>query len=51
MKFQASTFTAGSPGQPLRLQVAHTGQRGIFIDNVLLTTGPTIPPGTVLTVR
>ena len=33
----ASTFTAGTAGQPLMLRIASSGQRGVYFDNVSLT--------------
>jgi hypothetical protein len=35
----ASTFSAGTEGQPIRLRVASSGQRGLYTDNFLLTLG------------
>ncbi|MFT5473548.1 MAG: hypothetical protein ACI856_001880 [Kiritimatiellia bacterium] len=44
----ASNFTAGVEGQPLSLKIDHSGQRGIFVDDISLTEGPlpedTTPP-------
>ena len=43
-----NAFTTGTEGSPLRLKIDHTGQRGIYVDNVLLESGPpptdTTPP-------
>ena len=36
----ASTFTEGTEGQPIRLHIAHSGSRGAFLNGVKLTLGP-----------
>ncbi len=36
-EIDASTFTTGTEGQPLSVKIAHSGQRGIYFDNVMLT--------------
>ena len=39
-KIDASTFTAGAEGQPLRLRLDGSGQRSLYINNVSLVLGP-----------
>jgi hypothetical protein len=36
----ASTFTTGTAGQPIRLRLDHSGQRSLYFNNVNLTLGP-----------
>jgi hypothetical protein len=35
----ASEFPTGTEGEPLSLKIAHSGQRGVYVDNVQLSTG------------
>ena len=43
----AKDFTTGIPGELLRLRIASSGFRGIYVDNVLLT-GMEIPEPTTM---
>ena len=45
---KAKDFSTGTPGQPLRLKIAHSGQRGIYLDNITLSR---LPEGGVFSIR
>jgi hypothetical protein len=36
----ASQFTTGSVGQEVMLHITHSGQRGLYVDNVFMEVGP-----------
>jgi len=43
---KASDFSSGTSGEPLRLKIGSSGQRGIYVDNVKLTKNPS--KGTII---
>ncbi|MCH7224891.1 hypothetical protein [Haloferula sp. A504] len=49
-EIDASTFTAGTPGEQLQLRIDSSGQRGLYINKVTLVQGPlpadNTPPAT-----
>lgn len=45
-EFSAGSFTTGTPGQPIYLKLDHSGQRGMYYDNVFLTVNDEPPPDT-----
>lgn len=49
----ASTFSAGTPGEPLRLKIenTNTGARGIYIDNVVLVLRQVFAKGTIIKIE
>jgi len=48
---EASSFATGTPGQPLRLKIDSTSQRGVYIDNIVFKKIIPVIPGTIFRVK